>query len=372
MYKLHHENVFDFFSLCEVLPEDQSKKHYKKPLYSMQQVTLKEIAENLGISVTTVSKALKGYKDVSNETRKKVKDEARRLKYKPNVFAVNLRTSQSRTVGLIIPEIVHHFFSNVINGIIRQAEKKGYLVIVLQSSESEAMEKRQVELLLNKRVDGIMISLASKTTQIDHLKRIQEMDIPLVMFDKISKLIDCSKVVIDDRQAAYEATSHLIERGCRKIAHFRGAMLPQNSIDRFLGYKKALEDHGLKFDPGLVYTCENVDYQDGRRAARKLLEEHRDVDGIFAITDMAAVGALEVLNENGVVVPDDIALMGFSNWFISSVITPALSTIDQPGYLMGKRAFKLLHKEMKAKKKNRDFTPRTIELPTRLIMRSST
>jgi LacI family transcriptional regulator len=202
----------------------------------MQQVTLKEIADNLGISVTTVSKALKGYKDVSNKTRKKVKNEARRLNYKPNVFAVNLRTSQSRTVGLIIPEIVHHFFSNVINGIIRQAEKKGYLVIVLQSSESETMEKRQVDLLLNKRVDGIMISLASKTKQIDHLKRIQQMDIPLVMFDRISKLIDCSKVVIDDRQAAYEATSHLIERGCRKIAHFRGSMLPQNSIDRFLGY----------------------------------------------------------------------------------------------------------------------------------------
>ena len=338
----------------------------------MQQVTLKEIAENLGISVTTVSKALKGYTDVSQQTRERVKKEAEKLQYKPNVFAVNLRTSQSRTVGLIIPEIVHHFFSSVINGIIEQAEKKGYVVIVLKSSESYKMEKRQVDLLLNKRVDGILISLASKTSRIDHLKRIQQLGVPLVMFDKISRLVDCSKVVIDDRRAAYEATTHLIERGCKKIAHFRGALLPQNSIDRFYGYKEALADHGLPFDPALVYSCDNVDYNDGRAAARQLLQDHNDVDGIFAITDMSALGALEVLKEEGVGVPEDIALMGFSNWFTSSVITPALSTIDQPGYLMGKKAFKMLHREMKARRKGREFTAKTVMLPTRLIKRDST
>jgi len=338
----------------------------------MKEVTLKQIAENLGISITTVSKALKDYPDVSKRTKALVKKEAKKLNYKPNVFAVNLRTRESKTVGLIIPEVVHHFFSSVINGIIEQAEKKGYLVIILQSNESYKLEKKQIDLLISKRVDGIMISLANKTVDISHLKRVKELEVPLVMFDKISKLVDCSKVVINDRAAAYMATKHLIDRGCKRIAHFRGALLPQNSIDRFLGYKKALQEHGLEFDSSLVYICENVDYEDGIRAANTLLEDHNDVDGIFAITDLAAIGAIAVLNEKGIRVPDDIAIMGFSNWFVSSAITPSLSTVDQPGYEMGKRTFKQLYKEMKARRENEKIELRTIELDTKLIKRNST
>ena len=338
----------------------------------MKEVTLKQIAENLGISITTVSKALKDYPDVSKKTKALVKKEAKKLQYKPNVFAVNLRTKESKTVGLIIPEVVHHFFSSVINGIIEQAEKKGYLVIILQSNESYKMEKKQIDLLISKRVDGIMISLANKTVDISHLKRVRELEVPLVMFDKISKMIDCSKVVINDREAAYMATKHLIDTGCKRIAHFRGAMLPQNSIDRFLGYKKALEDHGLKYDSSLVYVCENVDYNDGINAAKQLLEDHDDVDGIFAITDLAAIGAIAVFNEKGIRVPEDISIMGFSNWFVSSAITPTLSTVDQPGYEMGKRTFKQLYKEMKARRENEDIETQTIELETKLIKRNST
>ena len=338
----------------------------------MKEVTLKQIAENLGVSITTVSKALKNYPDVSKATKTLVKEEAKKLNYKPNAFAVNLRTQESKTVGLIIPEVVHHFFSSVINGIIEKAEKKGYLVIILQSNESYKLEKKQIDLLISKRVDGIMISLANRTVDIAHLKRVLELEVPLVMFDKISKLIDCSKVIIDDRAAAYSATKHLIDSGCKRIAHFRGALLPQNSIDRFLGYKKALQDHGLPFDSSLVYICENVDYEDGIAAARKLLEEHNDVDGIFAITDLAAIGALSVFNERGIRVPKDIAIMGFSNWFVSSAITPSLSTVDQPGYEMGKQTFKQLFKEMKARKKKRPIKHVTIELPTQVIKRNST
>ena len=162
----------------------------------MKEVTLKQIAENLGISITTVSKALKDYPDVSAKTKARVKEEAANLNYKPNVFAVNLRTKESKTLGLIIPEVVHHFFSSVINGIIEQAEKKGYLVIILQSNENFELEKKQVDLLISKRVDGIMISLASTTAEISHINRIKELEIPLVMFDKISKLVDCSKIIM--------------------------------------------------------------------------------------------------------------------------------------------------------------------------------
>ena len=260
----------------------------------------------------------------------------------------------------------------MINGIIEQAEKKGYLVIILQSNESYKLEKKQIDLLISKRVDGIMISLANKTVDISHLKRVKELEVPLVMFDKISKLIDCSKIIINDREAAYNATKHLIDSGCKRIAHFRGALLPQNSIDRFLGYKKALEDHGLVYDSSLIYICERVNYEDGRVAAEQLLKDHDDVDGIFAITDLAAIGAISVFNERGIKVPDDISIMGFSNWFISSAITPSLSTVDQPGYDMGKKTFKILYKEMKARKKKQPFVPETFELPTYVIKRNST
>jgi LacI family transcriptional regulator len=338
----------------------------------MKEVTLKQIAENLGISITTVSKALKNYPDVSKKTKALVKDEAKRLHYKPNVFAVNLRTRRSRTVGLIIPEVVHHFFSSVVNGIIEYAEKKGYLVIILQSNESFKLEKRQIDLLISKRVDGIMISLASTTTDISHLQEVKDMEIPLVMFDKISKLINCSKIIINDRGAAYKATKHLIDSGCKRIAHFRGALLPQNSIDRFLGYKKALEDHGLTYDSSLVYRCDRVDYEDGIAAAKQLLEDHDDVDGIFTITDLVAIGAISVFNDRGIKIPDDISIMGFSNWFVSSAITPSLSTIDQPGYAMGKKTFKILLKEMNAKKEGVPFEPITKVLKTKVIKRNST
>lgn len=338
----------------------------------MKEVTLKQIAENLGISITTVSKALKNYTDVSKKTKARVKDEAKKLNYKPNVFAVNLRTRRSRTVGLIIPEVVHHFFSTIVNGIIEYAEKKGYLVIILQSNESFKLEKRQIDLLISKRVDGIMISLASTTTDISHLQEVKELEIPLVMFDKISKLIDCSKIIINDREAAYKATKHLIDSGCKRIAHFRGALLPQNSIDRFLGYKKALEDHGLTYDSSLVYICDRVDYEDGITAAKQLLKDHDDIDGIFAITDLVAIGAISVFNDRGIHVPNDISIMGFSNWFISSAITPSLSTVDQPGYEMGKKTFKVLLKEMNAKKDGVPFEPITKVLKTKIIKRNST
>ena len=338
----------------------------------MKEVTLKQIAENLGISITTVSKALKDYKDVSKATKAAVKAEAKRLNFTPNSFAVNLRTKESKSVGLIIPEVVHHFFSSVINGIIDKAEKKGYLVIILQSNESYKLEKKQVELLISKRVDGIMISMANTTVDVGHLNHIRDLKIPLVMFDKISKLVACSKVIINDRMAAYEATKHLIDSGCKRIAHFRGALLPQNSIDRFLGYKKALEDHGLTFDPALVYICENVDYDNGRSAALQLIADGHKIDGLFAITDMAAAGAITVFKERNINVPDDISVMGFSNWFLSQAITPALSTVDQPGYEMGKKSFKLLYKEMRAKREDRYLEPVIRVLETKIIKRQST
>ena len=337
-------------------------------------VTLKQIAEELGISVATVSKALKEYSDVSKITRALVRETAHRLNYKPNSFAVNLRTKESKTIGIIIPEIVHHFFSSVIKGIVSQAEKKGYLVIMLQSNESYDLEKKQLDLLISKRVDGILISLANGTGNFDHIKNVISQDIPLVMFDKIAKVVNCSKVIIDDRKAAYMATQYLINIGCKKIAHFRWPLLPQNSIDRFLGYKQALLDNNIKYDSSLVYIneCSDKSFEEGKKNAKQLLKDHKDVDGIFINTDLVAIGAMTLFLEKGIKIPEQINIVGFSNWFMSSVISPSLTTVDQPGFKMGKKAFKILYKEMMAKKKNKNFDYKQVVLDTELVIRDST
>lgn len=339
----------------------------------MKPTTLKEIADQLGLSVPTVSKALKDYPDVSKKTKGLVKELAKTLNYTPNAFAVNLRTKESKTIGLIIPEIVHHFFSNVIKGIISQAEKKGYLVIILQSNESYDLEKKQVELLLRQQVDGVIISIANETADFTHLNDIININKPLIMFDKIAKIVPCSKVIIDDRKAAYDATKHLIDIGCKRIAHFRGPLLPQNSIDRFLGYKKALLDHNMQYDSSLVYICECGDnsFQEGETNAKKILKDHNNVDGIFINTDLVAIGALTEFIRQGIKIPEQISIVGFSNWFMSSLISPSLTTINQPGFEMGKIAFKQLFKEIKKLKKEKKITPKTITLNTELIQRDS-
>lgn len=234
------------------------------------------------------------------------------------------------------------------------------------------MEKSQVALLLNKRVDGIVMSLSNESNDDEHLKELVRRNIPFVQFDKISKLLNSSKVIIDDQKAAFEATAHLISKGCKKIAHIRGPVNPQNAIDRFLGYKKGLEKHDYPFNPSLVYKCSRVSFEEGKEFAAQILKDHSDVDGIFCITDLVAVGVLAYLNENSIKVPQQIKVIGFSNWFMSQVITPSLSTVEQPSFEMGVAAFNLLLEEMNARKENRIMAPKTVRLNTQIIERDST
>ncbi len=339
----------------------------------MKPTTLKDIALKLNISVTTVSKALQGRKDVSKSTQEAVVSLATKMNYIPNSVAVNLRTQQTKTIGVIIPTIVHQFFSKVIDGIIEEAEKQGYFVITLQSNENFEFEKKQLQLLMQKRVDGILISLSNETQHCKHLNEIIKNEIPIVLFDKIYKLANCSKVYIDDRQAAYNAVSNLIEKGYKRIAHFRGSLTPQNSIDRFLGYKKALTDNGIEFNPSLVYLCDsNDDFNDGYMNAHKLLKEQTNVDAIFTITDLVAVGIIKCLNENNIKIPNDIAVFGFSDWFMSSVITPTLSSVIQPSFEMGRKATEILIEEIKNLNKNIPYSYQDVILPTSLVIRDST
>lgn len=339
----------------------------------MNDTKLIDIASALGVSITTVSKALKGYPDIGKATRDKVFEMAAKMNYKPNVNAVNLRTNETKTIGVIIPATVHHFFSSVLNGILEAAEERGYLVIILQSNEKYELEKRQIDLLQQKRVDGILISLSNETDDFSHVNNAIKSGTPIVLFDKIAKTVNCSKVVINDKKAAYDAVTYLINKGYKRIAHFRGSLVPQNSIDRFLGYKKALEDHNIPYDSKLVYMCDhNSDFEDGYDNAKKMLEEHNDVDAVFAITDLVAIGITKYLNEKGIKIPNQIAIFGFSNWFMSTVISPKLTTIDQPGYAIGQRAAMILIDEISQLKEHRTITHQIVELPTTIIEREST
>lgn len=339
----------------------------------MSDTKLIDIANALGISVTTVSKALKGYKDVGEATRERVLEMVTTMNYKPNINAIVLRTNETKTIGVIIPAMVHHFFSSVLNGIVEEAERHGYMVIILQSNEKYELEKKQIQLLQLKRVDGILISLSNETDDFSHISNTIKNGTPIVLFDKIAKVVDCSKVVINDRKAAYDAVSFLIQKGYKNIAHFRGSLVPQNSIDRFLGYKKALEDHKIAFNPKLVYMCNhNTDFEDGYENAKLMLQEHDDVDAIFAVTDLVAIGAINYLNEIKVKIPDQIGVFGFSNWFMSKVISPKLTTIDQPGYEIGLKSAAILIDEILQLKLCKPVKHQTVELPTLIVEREST
>jgi LacI family transcriptional regulator len=338
----------------------------------MSKITLNKIAETLGISVATASKALKDYPDISEKTKKQVRDLAAKLKYKPNSFAQSLRNQESKIIGLIIPQIVHHFFANIVLGVIKSAEKQGYLVITLQSDESYENEKKQLELLLDKNVDGILLSLADDTVNFEHITAIIDQGIPVVLYDKITKLIKCNQVVINDKKAAYDATKYLIDSGCKKIAHIRGPLKPQTTIHRFLGYKEALETNGLAYDKSLVFEAEHLAFEDGKMIAEEMLANHPEIDGVFAFTDLLATGVLVKYKEAGKRIPEDVSIMGFSNWFLSEITSPTLSTVDQPGYEMGSEAFRLLYEELQQNKAKVPTQFTTVKIPTEIVIRDST
>jgi len=338
----------------------------------MPKVSLTKISEILGISKSTVSKALNNYADVSPITRKKVQDLANELNYKPNIFAQNLRSQESNIIGLIVPEIVHYFFSTIISGVLKTAENFGYSVIVVQSNDDYKGEVKQLKLLLDKNVDGILLSLADNTIHFNHVKDVINQGVPFVLFDRTSKLIDCNKVVIDDVKAAQMATQHLIDIGCKKIAIIRNQLKSQGTIDRHKGFKKALLENGMVYDKSIDFEGQDFSFSAGKIAGNKICERHKDVDGIFALTDLMAIGALEALKEHNIAVPDQVSVIGFSNWFLTQITTPHLSTVNQPGFEIGKTAFNLLYQEIQNKKNNIKVPSKTIVIPTKVISREST
>ncbi|HKJ43093.1 MAG TPA: LacI family DNA-binding transcriptional regulator [Sunxiuqinia sp.] len=308
------------------------------------QVTIKDIARILGISPSTVSRALKNHPDISEATKKAVNELAEKLKYEPNAVALSLKQSRSQTIGVIIPEIVHYFFSSVISGIEDVASSAGFTVIICQSNEKYEREVSNVKALLSHRVDGILVSISKESTNFDHLYSIQERNIPMVFFDRIVPEIKTDRVVIDDWKAAYKATKHLIDGGKKRIAHFAG---PQNLVigrERKDGYLQAMKDGGLTVDPEMIIVADS--FEKAVKATHALLDLENPPDGLFAVNDLTAIGAMQTLKRSGVKVPDEIAVVGFSDGRFSGITEPSLTSVDQHGYEMGTIATELLLKRI--------------------------
>jgi LacI family transcriptional regulator len=336
------------------------------------QVTIKDIARELGISPSTVSRALKDHPDISPETKKAVNELAEKLNYQPNIVALSLRQSKTNTIGVIIPEIVHFFFSTVISGIEDVAYSAGYNVILTQSNESFQREVTDMKALFNSRVDGMLISVSRETTNFEHIESMVAKGVPMVFFDRVYDHVSSSKVIVDDLSGAKDATMHLIDQGCKRIAHLEGPPNLDITKQRLEGYIEALNEHKMAIDKSLIASCPLGTIEEGKIATEKLLSMDNPPDAIFATNDPAAMGAMQAIKEKGLKIPQDIAVVGFSNWFFSSMMDPPLSSVDQPGFEMGQEATKLLIRQIGVKSKDdTDPQPETKMLKTRLIIRES-
>lgn len=337
-----------------------------------ERITQKGIAEKLGISVSTVSRALGDNPDINDETKASVRALAKEENYQPNLNALSLKRNKSYRIGVIIPEVAHHFFSSIIGGIMDYADENGYSVLITQSNESYAREVKEAEQLFSTQVDGMLVALSNETSDCEHFKIFQDYGIPVVFFDKTRYDFDASSVVVNDLEGAYGATKHLISIGSKRIAHIKGPRKPLISKRRLQGYIKALEEHGFEIDEELIHECLDVSREEGYEFTKKMLKLPKPPDAIFAVRDMVAVGAIDAIKEAGLRVPEDIAIIGFSDSEIATIVSPKLSSVSQVGFDIGTEATKLLLEEMPIYEDDKVPMFRQVVLNTELKIREST
>lgn len=333
-----------------------------------KKATIHDIASKLGITASTVSRALNNHPRISDATKKLVNKTAKEINYQPNNIAAALRNGKSKLIGIVVPTVNRDFFSSVVRGIEEIANQFNYKVIISQSYDNYDQEVQTVDALLSARVDGVIISIGKNTEEIEHLERVVDKGIPLVLFDRISEEIEVNQVVIDDYMGAYKTVEHLIENGYKKIAHFTNPRKINIYSERLRGYMAALADNGLDFDQNLVIES-NMQLEDGKVCTLKLLDNGLDFDAIFSSSDYAAMGALQVLKEKGFSVPDQIGLAGFGNEPFTTFTTPSLTTVDQVSIPMGNVAAELFFELLKADPKK--FIPQKTVLKPELIIRES-
>ncbi len=330
-------------------------------------ITIKDMAKMLGISKSTVSRALCGRSDIHPETKTKIMELARDLNYEPNALAINLKQQKTNTIGIIVPETINRFFARAVGGIQKRADMAGVNVMICQSNESYITEKKNIQSLVSSRVDGLVVSISRETDRSDHFDSLLTKGIPLVFFDRICEDIDASQVCTDNYEIAFEGTEHLIQQGCKRIAFVAGPQHLFNSRNRLNGYLDALKKHDLPVhDSYIVHSHYRSDKVE--EYTRYLINLPVRPDAVFAINDYAAIEMMHVMKKSGIRIPDDIAVLGFNNESMCRFVEPSLSSIDQPAHDMGAAAAEILinhirHSELPSEKRI---------VRSKLIMRDST
>ncbi|HTR28009.1 MAG TPA: LacI family DNA-binding transcriptional regulator [Puia sp.] len=333
-----------------------------------KEVTIYDLARRLDLSIATVSRALKDDPVVSKKTKKRISDLAQELGYRSNHFARNLRTRRTMTIGVIIPRINSYFMSAVIAGMENIANHEGYNLIISQSSESVEKERANATTLFNNRVDGLLVSLAYDTTNLLHFEPFFSKKIPLIFFDRVAEHKDCTCILIDNQKAAYDATTHLISLGRRRIVHITAPSRRNVYTDRLKGYKEALADNHIAYREDYVIAG-NLSQEAGAEAAAQIRGMSPLPDAVFVANDNCAVGCMVAIRQMGIRIPGDIAFVGFNNDPVTTVVEPNLTTISYPGYEMGQLAARSLIEHLNGT--SNIHSTNTILLRSELIVRDS-
>jgi LacI family transcriptional regulator len=333
-----------------------------------ERTTIHDIARKLNITASTVSRALKDHPRISTDTKKAVWKAAEKLNYQPNHIAAALRNGRSNILGIIIPNVDRSFFSSVVRGIEEVANTAKYNVMICQTYDLYDKEVANVEALLNARVDGIIASFAKDTVDFSHFLKVKEKGIPLVLFDRSNSDLEVSHVVTDDYLGSYKAVEHLIQQGCKKIAHFTNIRKISIYKDRMRGYREALENYKIPYNPDLVVES-NLQLQDGRTSMEALLQRPERPDAIFSASALGALGAMQVLKEKNIRIPDEVAIVAFTNEQFTLFTEPALTAVDQHSVPMGNAAAEIFLDEIT--KSQQRFIPQKIVLKPELVIRAS-
>ncbi|MCG8476879.1 MAG: LacI family transcriptional regulator [Cytophagales bacterium] len=331
-----------------------------------QSIRMCDIAQQLGISVSTVSKAMKGSYDVSQATQKRVMELVRKLDYEPNRHAQSLYHKRSYTIGVVVPELDNNFFGAIIRGMENIAYKKGYNLMICQSSESTDRELSDIRNLINNQVDGLVLALASETEDLRYLEKLLKRGFPIVLIDRGNEELSAPQILVDDFGGAVEATEHLIRSGCQRLAHLAGPPQLYNAQKRQEGFEETCRKHSLP-----QYTTRHCAFnmEDSFQAARQLLEENESIDGVFAASDRIAIGAMTAAKEMGKKIPEDISIIGFSDLKYSKLLEPSLTTLAQPAVEMGKKAIQELLQHIEDENRPE---PKKYVFKTKLVIRKST
>lgn len=335
-------------------------------------ITIHDIARELKLDSSTISRALSDSPRVGVKTKERVLAKAKELGYQRNLMASNLRTSKTMTIGVVVPYVSRHFFSEAIDGIEQTVADKGYRVIISQSHDDFTLEKKIVNGLFMNRVDGLLISASMETPDSKHLNLFYDNMIPIVLFDRYFENGGLSKVIFEDKVGAFNLTQHMINQGCKKIFHLAGRMNSQIYQQRFQGYKKALEKNGLEFDDSFVKSS-SLTAEDAVKIVKEILEDKENIpDALVCGNDISALAIMKYLDENTTLkVPEDICIGGFSNEPASDLIKPGLTTVDQNPFMIGKTAAEMLL-DFISNKEKAFLSSNTIEIKSNLIIRGST